>query len=233
MSRAEAAGGLDRLPWLPDKPASSPRWWGSLIGAAAVIVFAGAYWIDIQGKGSRPQPNEPLPIASTTVRLPAARAAESAAVRAAPQVSVKLTQALKVRSTPTTAIHELPPPTARPTVRQYPASSSARPARRPAASRPLPRKPAPAPGRLIQVGAFGSTAQAEHALAVVVGRNPALAHLKAAVVQSRNSKERTYYRFQVGTTSQAHSEVLCQRMRKISLSCTVDGMPRTFTGAER
>jgi hypothetical protein len=32
---------------------------------------------------------------------------------------------------------------------------------------------------------------------------------------------RTYYRLQMGTTSQAHSEVLCQRMRMIGQSCVV------------
>ena len=33
---------------------------------------------------------------------------------------------------------------------------------------------------------------------------------------------RTFYRLQFGTTSQAHSEVLCQRMRVIGQSCVVD-----------
>jgi hypothetical protein len=32
---------------------------------------------------------------------------------------------------------------------------------------------------------------------------------------------RTYYRLQFGTTSQAHSEVLCQRMKTIGQSCVV------------
>jgi hypothetical protein len=41
----------------------------------------------------------------------------------------------------------------------------------------------------------------------------------------RNSRGRTFYRFRVGTTSQAHSEVLCQRMHKIGLSCAVVGLP--------
>ena len=35
---------------------------------------------------------------------------------------------------------------------------------------------------------------------------------------------RTYYRLQMGTTSQAHSEVLCQRMRVIGQSCIVVGL---------
>jgi hypothetical protein len=54
---------------------------------------------------------------------------------------------------------------------------------------------------------------------------PAMAHLPAVVVETRNSKGRPFYRFQVGTTSQAHSEVLCQRMQKIELSCAIIGLP--------
>lgn len=40
-------------------------------------------------------------------------------------------------------------------------------------------------------------------------------------------------RFQVGTTSQAHSEVLCQRMEKIRLGCAVVGLPWNPKGVER
>jgi hypothetical protein len=54
---------------------------------------------------------------------------------------------------------------------------------------------------------------------------PAMKRLPAVVVETRNSLGRTFYRFQVGTTSQAHSEVLCQRMQSISLSCAVVGLP--------
>jgi hypothetical protein len=54
---------------------------------------------------------------------------------------------------------------------------------------------------------------------------PAVAHLPAVVRPARNSKGRTFYRFQVGTTSQAHSEVLCQRMEHIRFSCAVVGLP--------
>ena len=39
------------------------------------------------------------------------------------------------------------------------------------------------------------------------------------VQSKRNSK--IYYRLQMGTTSQAHSVVLCQRLRMIGQSCIV------------
>jgi hypothetical protein len=62
---------------------------------------------------------------------------------------------------------------------------------------------------------------------------PAVAHLQATVVEVRNSRARTFYRFQIGTTSQAHSEVLCQRMEMIRLSCAVVGLPWKPKGVER
>jgi hypothetical protein len=62
---------------------------------------------------------------------------------------------------------------------------------------------------------------------------PAVAHLQATVVEVPNSHGRRFYRFQIGTTSQAHSEVLCQRMEKIHLSCAVVGLPWKPRGVER
>jgi hypothetical protein len=59
----------------------------------------------------------------------------------------------------------------------------------------------------------------------MVREYPAVAHLPAVVRPTRNSKGRVFFRFQVGTTSQAHSEVLCQRMQKIRFSCAVVGLP--------
>ncbi|HEV2594001.1 MAG TPA: hypothetical protein VGU01_02230 [Sphingomicrobium sp.] len=93
---------------------------------------------------------------------------------------------------------------------------------------PLPWNPrifAGASGRLVQIGAFGSVAQAKRGWWFMVRAYPAMAHLPAVVRPTRNSKGRVFYRFQVGTTSQAHSEVLCQRMGKIRFSCAVVGLP--------
>jgi hypothetical protein len=88
-----------------------------------------------------------------------------------------------------------------------------------------PRVTQGAYGRLVQVGAYGSTHQAKLGWWSMVHAYPAMAHLPAVVVETRNSKGRPFYRFQVGTTSQAHSEVLCQRMQKIELSCAIIGLP--------
>jgi hypothetical protein len=116
-----------------------------------------------------------------------------------------------------------------------PAPESSAPSEKPAAAvapapaaqlRPWPpRVTQGAYGRLAQVGAFGSRIQAKRGWWAMVKAYPAMSHLPAVVVETRNSRGRPFYRFQVGTTSQAHSEVLCQRMQKIDLSCAIVGLP--------
>jgi hypothetical protein len=88
-------------------------------------------------------------------------------------------------------------------------------------------------GRIVRIGAFGSREQAKLGWRHMVRAYPALAHLKATVVSDRNSRGRYFYRFQIGTTSQAHSEILCQRMDKIHFSCAVVGLPWKPKGVER
>ena len=88
-------------------------------------------------------------------------------------------------------------------------------------------------GRVVQIGAFGSRQQAKVGWAHMAGAYPGVKRLPAVVVEARNSKGRPFYRFQIGTTSQAHSEVLCQRMEKIRFSCAVVGLPWKPKGVER
>ena len=85
----------------------------------------------------------------------------------------------------------------------------------------------------MRIGAFGSRLQAKLGWRYMVGAYPGVAHLPATVVEVRNSRGRRFYRFQIGTTSQAHSEVLCQRMQKIRFSCAVVGLPWRPQGVER
>jgi hypothetical protein len=82
-----------------------------------------------------------------------------------------------------------------------------------------------AAGRLVQIGAFGSVTQAKRGWWHMVRNYPAMARLPALVRPTRNSRGRVFYRFRVGTTSQAHSEILCQRMQRIRFSCAVVGLP--------
>ncbi len=79
-----------------------------------------------------------------------------------------------------------------------------------------------ADGRLVRIGAFNSVHQAKRGWWAIVRVNPALKHLPALVVPVQSLRDgRVYYRLQMGTTSQAHSTVLCQRMRMIAEPCVV------------
>ena len=88
-------------------------------------------------------------------------------------------------------------------------------------------------GRVVQIGAFGSRTQAKLGWRHMARAYPGVKRLPAVVVETRNSRGRKFYRFQIGTTSQAHSEVLCQRMEKIRFSCAVVGLPWKPKGVER
>ena len=122
------------------------------------------------------------------------------------------------------------PESAKPAAESAPVKVLTPPAARPLASRQQLRLwPARvskgASGRLVQIGAFGSRQQAKLGWRRMKRSYPAVARLPAVVVEARNSRGRRFYRFQIGTTSQAHSEVLCQRMESIRFSCAVVGLP--------
>lgn len=261
MSLAQAAAGPDRLPWLSDEP-SPPEKRGNnreaagWAVAATLLVAAASYWMGAHSG----QPTAALSESAkptTTVPLPEARSAEpqqpQVVFEPAPQVSPApqretpmATPRIERRST-----HARPPSrapaTREPTLAvdkqatastsiQVPAPQSAKPAPG-ATDKPLAAWPASqsqgAYGRLVRIGAFGSRQQAKLGWRYMVLAYPAVAHLQATVVEVRNSRGHPFYRFQIGTTSQAHSEVLCQRMEKIRLSCAVVGLPWKPKGVER
>lgn len=95
------------------------------------------------------------------------------------------------------------------------------------------RESAGATGRVVQIGAFGTRLQAKLGWKYMARAYPGVKRLPAVVVETRNSRGRPFYRFQIGTTSQAHSEVLCQRMQRIRFSCAVVGLPGEKRAVER
>jgi len=238
MSRVEAAA-ADRLPWLSDEPQPQPAIrrrghirlaWGA--GAFALIA-AGGIWYATQ-KMEQPGALPPRAQPATTVHLPAPRTAQPD-VRLPVQPEIKPVAVAEVQPAPTREIRISAPPQERAAkVEEKPSAteSEAKPAAPAAVTAPRsvpkpwnPRVFAGAAGRLVQVGAFGSVRQAKSGWWYMVRAYPAMSHLPAVVRPSRNSRGRTFYRFQVGTTSQAHSEVLCQRMEHIRFSCAVVGLP--------
>ena len=236
MSRVDAAAGMDRLPWLQDEPEPklTSRGSGGAIATAlaAVLVVGGiGAWF-----GARNVEEQAPPLArkaATTVRLPSPKQAApvqpQVPLAVQPQVSPAPIREVRIyvpverhpahEATSNETAPESVTKTARPPVVTQPARPFVLP-------RPWnPRDLAGAAGRVVQIGAFGSVHQSKEGWRYMIRAYPAVAHLPAVVRPSTNSKGRGFYRFQVGTTSQAHSEILCQRMAAIHLSCAVIGLP--------
>jgi len=224
--------------------------------AAILLVAIAAYWMGAHSWGpSAPRSEASKP--STTVAVPQAQTTNSQD-QVEPQPQVNLEPAPQVTPVPERQVPIARPRAERHTVvrrplrikRESPSTASidkvvaeqkAEPkAAKPVAnsdSRPLKAWPASqsqgAEGRIVRIGAFGTRQQAKLGWRYMVRAYPAVSHLKATVVTDRNSRGRYFYRFQMGTTSQAHSEVLCQRMERIHFSCAVVGLPWKPKGVER
>jgi outer membrane biosynthesis protein TonB len=254
MSQAQAAS--DRLPWLSDEPSppkrreSRNREVAGWAVAATLLVAGSSYWMGAHSWQQAAAPTEAVR-PSTTVRLPQPRVAEP------PQPQVAFEPAPEVIPAPVREVPIARPRIEKKSVRPAPAPREAAQApirEEPASPPPSVAIPAPqvvpnatprplalwpatqsrgAYGRIVRIGAFGSRLQAKLGWRYMVEAYPAVAHLPATVVEARNSRGRPFYRFQIGTTSQAHSEVLCQRMQKIRLSCAVVGLPWRPKGVER
>ena len=242
MSRVDTAG-PDRLPWLPDEPSPPTAKSRSgpglpFAGAAVLLVAAGVFWLGVGTINTDSHRGQQPGAASTTVRLPAARPV-TPQLSIAAQPEVRPVSAPEVRPAPVHEVHIVAPrivksrsaAAQREPVEEKSQAPSASVAERPSAPEfvmPRPWNPRVfkgASGRVVEIGAFGTTHQAKRGWWFMVHAYPGVARLPAVVRTSRNSKGRTFYRFQVGTTSQAHSEILCQRMERIGLSCAVVGLP--------
>jgi outer membrane biosynthesis protein TonB len=233
-----------------------------IVGGLAVLVVAAAfYWLGVQSRQLEQVPTSTSPRPAVTTRLPEAqtippsqqvpigsvpevqptpvpelRQPAQPVVRPAPQRRVEAeevtqtapsdeaTEAQATSSTEEAATNTTAAPAA-----------PAPPALAPASSLRLwpSRVTAGANGRVVQIGAFGSVHQAKLGWQRMARAYPGVKRLPAVVRPARNSKGRVFYRFQIGTTSQAHSEVLCQRMEKIDFSCAVVGLPWKPKGVER
>ena len=227
MGESRAITGLDRLPWLADegdvrrgrKGRGRLAWLVLLILGIAAL----SYWLGTQSWTLFPdRPAAAVPEADAPLVLPEARPA-------VPEPEIVLDPLVEPAWLPAEPIFARTP-----TVR-VPASPSRSPT---AKARPTdkaktkaessPREPWPvrkvegSAGRLVHVGTFSTRRQAKRGWNALMRINPALQRLPALVVPVRSKRNnRTYYRLQMGTTSQAHSVVLCQRMRMIGQSCIV------------
>ena len=234
MSRVEAAAGLDRLPWLPDEPVKQPakRRSGVVIGsalAAVLAIGATAFWLGTNSVERLASPLSAPRKAATTVKLPPAAPAP-------PEVKIAPVPEVEPIVAPPTPIIEAPRTVTRvaerPLTRAEPkAEKSAETTQAPAPPKAEKLEPWPvrviegSAGRLVRIGAFSSVHQAKRGWWAIVKVNPTLKRLPALVVPVQSLRNgRVYYRLQMGTTSQAHSTVLCQRMRMIAEPCVVIGL---------
>ena len=226
----------ERLPWLPNaaparqRPRPQPRqprrsWYPLLlaVSAAGAIAFGG--WSLVQ-RDVAPAPTPAAVEPAETVALPPATAPEIAAEPQAPSAAER--DALRPKAGPAPAERTA---TARPKRRA--AAAAPRRVKPSAAVRPAAPMSSPAydprawqsgvRGRIIQLGAFATRAQADREWRRVYYRHPLLRPLPPRVVRT-NIRGRTYYRLQLGTFSQAHSELLCQRLRMTGEGCIVLGL---------
>ena len=244
MTDSRVAPGLDRLPWLPDEPARAPKRSGLLVAwaiAATILVAAAAYWLGVHSETpqqfevpSQPQTvplPEAVPLAPGTGEVRPVPAPEVERVVAPPiPVIEEPAPAPIVRSVRVRRVHANPAPAkAAEELRRKRRSKCT--AKSPPAAKPAPLRPWPvrevdgASGRLVRVGTFATVRKAKKGWWAIVRMNPALKRLPALVVPVQSQRNgRVYYRLQMGTTSQAHSTVLCQRMRMIGQGCVVIGL---------
>jgi hypothetical protein len=243
MSEVPAAVGFDRLPWLADdhqaRAVRRPRrgrlreWrFRELLGwaLAALLMIAGAsYWLGMRSAGDTSMDSSPERLSPpVTVPLPAPRETRQAA---APQVAIEPVPQVPTVVAPSPPVKVEPAPQSRPAAAR-PAKRKASTARRAKSARAAPlalwpvRVEAGASGRMVRIGTFATRRQAKRGWARIMRFYPGMSRLPALVVPQRSMRDRrTYYRLQMGTTSQAHSEVLCQRMRIIAQSCVVIDIP--------
>ena len=230
MNDGRAISGSERLPWLADdvRPARrrGVRLSWLLILAGTLAVAGISYWFGARGW----QANVPPPATSA----PPVRTSQTVALPDAQPAQPEVTQSPQPEVAPV-AVPAMPRIASPGTVRSRPETKPAEAATdesvaedtaTEAKADPLALWPVRvtdgASGRLVRVGTFRTIHQAKKGWWAIVRLNPSLKRLQALVVpvpSLRNSQ--TYYRLQMGTTSQAHSEVLCQRMRMIGQSCVV------------
>lgn len=252
MAYAQAAPDHERLPWLTNERKAAPRSETPLLltwGLVALAVVGGAsYWLGMSGAQQPAEQLESGTWPSATVRLPELqRAAPASDVAIAPMPEVRPSPPAEVKVTPARRerqrrrrIGPMERDSALPSVIAAQQKKDAEPKAEAEAAEKAPEappKPKPvtywpasvsenAYGRVVRIGTFSSRRQAKRAWWKVVKVYPGMKTLKAVVAPVPSERNgRTYYRLQFGTTSQAHSEILCQRMRIVRVSCAVVGVP--------
>jgi hypothetical protein len=233
-----AGSDAERLPWLTDevrRPKRSSGWVVAFVAAAIVAIIAAlSFWVGMNGlpEGLSLPASTTMPDARMDVPPVERQGQQDVMPQVAPTLEPgPVTLPLETEVRPSTAVA----PPVRRVMRQRVTIHRSRPARAPAASVQKdaesektslefsnPWESAGASGKMVRIGTYSTLSQGKQAWSRLARVYPAMKTLPAVVTDVpslRNGK--TYYRLQIGTTSQAHSEVLCQRMRTIGQSCVV------------
>ena len=251
MTDSRVAQDPNRLPWLAEERHSRPRgeWTLLLLGAllSALVVAGVSFWLGAKNASeaeerARQVPAAPAPTPAPLPQ-PIVQPPRTEQVRPAPVPVVEPLPKPFVTFAPPEPVRKAAPPAPS---KPEQAAETDKPAADTLASKPAVAKPAAAKpvaksgplrvwpatvseganGRVVRIGAFGSRYNAKKGWWQIVRRYPGMRRLKAVVAPVPAPRTgKIYYRLQYGTTSQAHSEVLCQRMRAIRKTCTVVGLP--------
>ena len=252
MTDSRVAQDPNRLPWLAEErsPRRKGEWTLLLLGAllSALVVAGVSFWLGARNASeaeqrARPAPATPAP-APAAPQQPMVERPRAEQVRPAPVPIIQPVPEPTFRIAPPEPVRKPSPAATRPAPDKPKASAAAiekttlsKAVPTPAPAKPAVAKPAPlrvwpatvsqgANGRVVRIGAYGSRTNAKKGWWQIIRRYPGMRRLKAVVAPVPAPRTgKTYYRLQFGTTSQAHSEVLCQRMRAIRKTCAVVGLP--------
>ncbi|HET6941159.1 MAG TPA: hypothetical protein VFH89_03245 [Sphingomicrobium sp.] len=226
---------VDRLPWLTDdRPPRRNRTGIGALAALALIAMAAvaalAYWFGLNryevlspASSERSGPEAAAPLPEPAPVLPMDREVEPAPMPEVRQAPAPAPVVLRQQQDVRLALQSAPAP--RRVVKRPPPAAAA-----PAA--PVPEKQglqfsnpwesAGVSGKMVRVGTYSTLQQGKRAWSSLAHAFPGMKKLPAVVTDIPSLRDgKVYYRLQIGTTSQAHSEVLCQRLRAIGQSCVV------------
>ena len=226
---------FERLPWLTDDVRRRPKkrsanWVVAFLAASAVAIIAAlSFWLGMNGAlapkpgaQSQPETRVDLPAANSVPALlepePVMPSVEPAPVPAPvvirQQEEVRIASAQRERK----AVHRVQRTKA---TRPKTAATAEKVSEKNKVAYSNPWKSDGVSGRMVRIGAYGSLEKGKKAWSQLAQLSPSFKKLPAVVTDLPSRTGRVYYWLQVGTTSQAHSEVLCQRMRAIGQSCLV------------
>ena len=225
---------FERLPWLTDDVRRRPKkrsanWVVAFLAASAVAIIAAvSFWLGMNG-ALAPKPavqtqpetrvdlpaanplSEPAPIEPEPVMPRVEPAPLPAPVVIRQQEEVGIASASHRRD----VVHRAK------TTRPKAAVAAKKGPEKKTVAYSNPWKSDGVSGRMVRIGAYGSLEKGKKAWSQLAQLSPSFKRLPAVVTDLPSRTGRIYYWLQVGTTSQAHSEVLCQRMRSIGQSCLV------------